>query len=527
MRLLSHPRFTLDLCAAEKPAFEGSGTEDDPFQIKTVADLKKLDELVTGGETFADVFFKQMADIDMSEVSDWNGIGTMYTAGTDYFAGKYDGANFGISNVAMKSEVNYSGCLFNDVRNAEIKNVTIHIASTTGKGGVAGLVGTAHNGLLISNCVVKGEITGSHHCGGFLAFGPNGYGGGTACAPVIIDSINEATVISTKSAAGFMAKPQNYVIFTNCVNKGTIVYIKDDNDGDGAGGFISSVTKGDFVGCSNEGAVYYAEAASIAAYKENPNNVSNVYGQFGPGARMITATTTCSDDSIAFAGTVDGGNFADKAAIVDNMATLISNDQVVVGGEYLVMSKITTLPITLDTVGQTIAFDNALNTAFAATITADGVAVTTNEAGTVTTYTAIEIPAPTPTWPEDWPADADDNVKKAFDTWAKAYGVTSFKGKEDAFLMNVDPEGTVPELKIESISVEGTTATIVVSSTKSLEDINGVLYVDATDDLADWTTTEVELPAEFDKDGKATFTVNAANFMKAGVGFKAPAVDAK
>ena len=126
-----------------------------------------------------------------------------------------------------------------------------------------------------------------------------------------------------------------------------------------------------------------------------------------------------------------------------------------------------------------------------------------------------------PDWPSDWPTDVPPAMKEAFKTWADTYKVDSFEGAENAFLMNADPKGTIPELKIESISVEGTTATIVVSATgKDLETgINGVLYVDAADDLTNWTTTEVETDAAF-TDGKATFTVDAAKFMKAKVGFK-------
>ena len=124
--------------------------------------------------------------------------------------------------------------------------------------------------------------------------------------------------------------------------------------------------------------------------------------------------------------------------------------------------------------------------------------------------------------PDEFPADADQAVKDKYVDWAKTYGVTDATGLSDAFLMNADPNGTIPTLKIESIAVEGDTATIVVSAEGvDLEKgINGKLYVSGCDDLGgEWVTTDVELPKSFN-DGAATFTVDAAKFMKAKVGFK-------
>ena len=140
----------------------------------------------------------------------------------------------------------------------------------------------------------------------------------------------------------------------------------------------------------------------------------------------------------------------------------------------------------------------------------------------------ISVVAAPVTWPEEWPQDADDDVRAKFDAWKDTYGVDSFAGKEDAFLMNADPVGTVPALRIESIVVADGVATIVVGAEGvDLEKgINGKLYVDASDDLVNWTTTEIDvpLPGGF-SDGKATFEVESGKFMRAKVGIKVPAVE--
>ena len=133
-----------------------------------------------------------------------------------------------------------------------------------------------------------------------------------------------------------------------------------------------------------------------------------------------------------------------------------------------------------------------------------------------------------PDWPEDdpdFPADADDEVKGKYADWAKTYSVTTPEGNSDAFLMNVDPNGDIPELEIKGIEVEGTTATITVGTDTTdfnLGTVNGVLYVESTDELAgEWEVEQYDLPTG-EVGQTATFTVTAGKFMRAKVGFKAP-----
>ena len=123
------------------------------------------------------------------------------------------------------------------------------------------------------------------------------------------------------------------------------------------------------------------------------------------------------------------------------------------------------------------------------------------------------------TWPAEWP-DADQSVKDNFAAWKTKYGVTTFAGNEAAFLLNVAP-GAAKDLVIESITVDGNASTIVVSSEGAdLNDVNGVLYVEAGDTLDAMTgmTVDVTPSAEV----KASITV-AKPFVKAVIGFKAPA----
>ncbi len=127
------------------------------------------------------------------------------------------------------------------------------------------------------------------------------------------------------------------------------------------------------------------------------------------------------------------------------------------------------------------------------------------------------------TWPSDWPTDVDPAVAEKFATWKDAYGVTEVTvADEAAFLLNVDPKTTVPTLKIDSIEVADEVATIKVDAGDAdLAKVNGVLFLEKSNDLQTWTTFQKPLDGEI-KAGDWTVAVEAAKFMKAKVGFKDP-----
>ena len=98
--LLAQRRIEIATCPY---AFEGSGTESDPFQIKTKADVMLLGNITTNYcQHFTGVYFKQMNDIDMEKDTAFIGIGASLANQTEYgFGGTYDGGNFTLHNVKM------------------------------------------------------------------------------------------------------------------------------------------------------------------------------------------------------------------------------------------------------------------------------------------------------------------------------------------------------------------------------------------------------------------------------------------
>ena len=114
--------------------FDGSGTNEDPYQIKTEADLNNLRNIVYNGQWCAGVQFKMMNDITLS--SDWTPIGAENEALKDpvtgrviqAFAGVFDGGGHKLT-VAEGGK-----SLFNYVSDAVIKNLDIYGKKINGNG---------------------------------------------------------------------------------------------------------------------------------------------------------------------------------------------------------------------------------------------------------------------------------------------------------------------------------------------------------------------------------------------------------
>ncbi|MBO5221978.1 MAG: Ig-like domain-containing protein [Clostridia bacterium] len=102
-----------------KGTWEGSGTESDPYLIRTLEDLKNLTQVVnkTG------YHFKQVADIDTASVANWVIIGN----GDNPFRHNYDGNGYTISNLCLDGDAQG---LFTWVEDSHFKNIKIVNAHT-------------------------------------------------------------------------------------------------------------------------------------------------------------------------------------------------------------------------------------------------------------------------------------------------------------------------------------------------------------------------------------------------------------
>ena len=248
------------------PAYSGgNGTESDPWLISSVEDLQLLANTINNGDAaefdadctdignYHGYYFKQTADLDLSDVVNWDPIG--YSGGQDlYFAGHYDGDGHTISNAKSTGKNDVEGyatagifgwVLFGSVENLHVENADF---KATGQGNYSYVGGVAAVAFaaFIENCTVKNSTLESkrdnnNNCAGGIA----GYSTGATfknCASV------SNNIQSMAYGGGFVGEnDDDYGVgeseYTDCYAVNCSVAAKTANMGGTsfAGGFIGMI----------------------------------------------------------------------------------------------------------------------------------------------------------------------------------------------------------------------------------------------------------------------------------------------
>ncbi|MFO8002143.1 MAG: LamG-like jellyroll fold domain-containing protein [Marinilabilia sp.] len=133
--------------------FEGMGTENNPFKIYSLDDLKTIGE----HSYYHDKYFIQMNDINAYETRNWNGgdgWNSNYT-----FSGGYDGQGYHISNLYVDNYSNDGTGLFKSINGGKVANLGMVDTYISAQGTSGALAGSAYNAE-ITNCFSSGTIKG-------------------------------------------------------------------------------------------------------------------------------------------------------------------------------------------------------------------------------------------------------------------------------------------------------------------------------------------------------------------------------
>ena len=181
----------------------GSGTESDPYQVKTAEQLSCFAKSVNNGTTYEGQYIKQTKNIklndhlidqviagDLSNAHVWISAGDYRLDPAPYFAGTYDGDNKIISGLyitdnSIYSEPNSSGNykgMFGYAINATFKNMElsdVYMINTTGNYGNTGaLLGYGFKSLNLDNIKTYGAGRLKNNSAGIVAyFNGNNEGG--------------------------------------------------------------------------------------------------------------------------------------------------------------------------------------------------------------------------------------------------------------------------------------------------------------------------------------------------------------
>lgn len=219
--------------------FDGFGIKTNPYLIEDAKDLKLLAEKVNSGTTYEKTYFKQTADIDLNNETNWTPIGTMLVEEGRPFQGTFDGGGHQIANLTISNGGQYGG-LFGYTEGAVIKSCNVtgevngynctggivgyannntHILNCSFQGNVegdgeerGGIVGHTSSGCEVSGCFVTGTVTGDREVGGIA-----GSGVGT-----IKNCYALANVTATGVNAGGIAGKAYGVTIENCYYSGEV-----------------------------------------------------------------------------------------------------------------------------------------------------------------------------------------------------------------------------------------------------------------------------------------------------------------
>ncbi len=271
-------------------AWEGEGTQLEPFLISSTDDFDMLAKLVYMGYNQSDMYFRQTADLDY-EGKTFTPVGNKNNPQT--FSGYYDGLVYAFRNVSYTTDENYAGLFGFVSENGTVQGVTLSGNSSL-SGSIAGGI-VANNYGRVSNCRIPedGQVTisGTQCVGGIVGYN-NGFADGECWA----------TVKGPSSVASFSFTPSVGGIVGNNKDAGSVYgYFYGQVEGAGDMGGCVSRNYGQVTGVSM-GTIVCTDATS---------KVGGVVGDNCSGGSVTHCLTNqfmAGVDGVKAAGAIIGNN---------------------------------------------------------------------------------------------------------------------------------------------------------------------------------------------------------------------------
>lgn len=293
----------------------GTGTENDPFIIKTPAQLAFFAQSVNGGNSYDGQFIALGASIKLNEgtpspdadasYNKWTSI----AIGKNYFDGTFDGKGYVVAGVYegslfgyVRGNIKNLGVVYSYVRNGGIVNTTVRKDSpemptisncyfaegtVVGGGGIAAAIG----GSIIDGCANWGTIIcEADWCGGIVGFAQFSY---------VKNCYNGGTVKGDSTLAGIVG---NFLTgeVSRCFNEGEVT------GGMFVGGIIGNSMEGMYYRLVNAGKLTGQTCAGIVIDMMEANPLDDCYYLEGT-AEQGSACISPKDDFPQFAVAVSEG----------------------------------------------------------------------------------------------------------------------------------------------------------------------------------------------------------------------------
>ena len=224
----------------------GSGTEADPYQVKTAEQLSCFAKSVNNGTTYQNEYIKQTKDIklndnlngqvasgDLTSANLWTSAGARYydsNAGetiTRTFAGTYDGDNKIISGLYLTNDSSQGNKgLFGHATNATFKNMKLSDVYMNTSGYTGSLLGYGYENIILDNITTYGTGVYSGWDGSGII---SNYDGNNIGSLVIENTTNNINISCAGSCGGIVHRvnglPESTsynLILRNVINNGNI-----------------------------------------------------------------------------------------------------------------------------------------------------------------------------------------------------------------------------------------------------------------------------------------------------------------
>ena len=276
-------------------AMDGSGTENDPYIVKTADDFVSISSNLSA-------HYKLANNIEVSSST-----GAIVEG---MFSGVFDGDGhtIDVSITGATSGTNTYDSLFGVV-SGKIKNVVI-TGEITGSDKVSGVAGKLQGSGNIDNCINYATITGRKNIGGIVGLIVDS---GTITNSANYGSVNGQSPLSNGLDMGGICgcvwnSGKNIVVISNCYNAGAIY-----GDGYNVAGICGHMNGGTLKNCFNTGSVSATNTATVAAFVAETAGDWNGYGIDG------YFTTTC-DKLVA---TQNGKSFTATSPLLESSGVAI------------------------------------------------------------------------------------------------------------------------------------------------------------------------------------------------------------
>lgn len=308
-----------DAYLAANPTYSGgTGTSTDPYLISTADDFAAFSTAVSGGTTYSGSYFKQTANIDLSQNTDYCGI-----TSAQWFSGTYDGNGKTITVNVTTTEDKH---VFPQI-NGTIMNVGLEGSFTSGGSYISGFARKINTSRYLLNCYSNLTISTTNSSGTAVGFVTSVYGNVYNCyfGGKIDSSVKAKYYFSTSGSDTSVVNC--YYLNPGATYSGTTA---TSVDADGLKTLASSLNNGRSTAATSAG----VDVSTLSTWYDgdvHPTFVGTSTGEGDSGSDSGTGSDTDTDTEVGITG---GGTKADPYIISSAKAFLEFCDKISSGNSY-------------------------------------------------------------------------------------------------------------------------------------------------------------------------------------------------